>query len=313
MGLEFHKFQKNYENLTLLYYTTLFVIKPKGILTNKIFSAKNEALNGEIKMPILEVNNLSAGYEKDHVIRNITFSLKEGEFVSILGRNGSGKSTLIKALQGHLKNVSGKIKIDGQDIISLKPRQLAKKIAYVPQIFNFSFEFGVEEVVLMGRYIHQGRLGSSSSVDLEIIEEVMNLTQISHLKGKRIAHLSGGEQQRVFIARALAQDTPLLFLDEPSSHLDISYQIEIYQILKELQGQKGKTILATEHNINLAIPYSQKLLFLKNGRIHSQGPPEKLITKKNIKSVFKAEVEIRKNLHSMLPEISLNPKLPEIK
>lgn len=264
------------------------------------------------KMAILEVNNLSAGYEKDHVIRDITFSLRKGEFVSILGRNGSGKSTLIKGIQGLLNNVSGRIRIDGQDIFSLKPRQLARKIAYVPQIFDFSFEFSVEEIVLMGRYIHQGRLGGCTSVDFEIIEEVMNLTQISHLKGKKIAHLSGGERQRVFIARALAQDTPLLFLDEPSSHLDISYQVEIYQILKQLQMQKGKTILTTEHNINLAIPYSQKLLFLKNGRIHSQGPPEKLITKKNINSVFQAEVEIRKNVHSMLPEISLNPKLPEI-
>lgn len=264
-------------------------------------------------MTILEVNNLSAGYEKDYVIKNISFSLKKGEFVSILGRNGSGKSTLIKALQGLLKSVSGQIKIDGQNIFSLKPRQLAKKIAYVPQIFDFSFEFNVEEIVFMGRYIHQGRLSGSSSTDFEMIEEVMNLTQISHLKGKKIGHLSGGERQRVFIARALAQDTPLLFLDEPSSHLDISYQVEIYQILKQLQQEKGKTILTTEHNINLAIPYSQKLLFLMNGRIHSQGPPEKLITKKNIKSVFKAEVEIRKNLHSMLPEISLNPKLPEKK
>lgn len=264
-------------------------------------------------MTILEVNNLSAGYEKDHVIRNISFSLKKGEFVSILGRNGSGKSTLIKALQGLLSNVSGRITIDGRDIFSLKPRQIAKKIAYVPQIFDFSFEFSVEEIVLMGRYIHQGRLGGSSAVDFEIIEEVMSLTQISHLKEKKIAHLSGGERQRVFIARALAQDTPLLFLDEPSSHLDINYQVEIYQILRQLQQERGKTILTTEHNINLAIPYSEKLLFLKNGRIHSQGPPENLITKKIIKSVFQAEVEIRRNLHSMLPEISLNPKLSEKK
>lgn len=261
-------------------------------------------------MSILEVNNLSAGYEKEQVIKGISFSLQEGEFVSILGRNGSGKSTLIKALQGFLKNVSGKIKISGQDISSLRADQIAKKIAYVPQIFDFSFEFSVKEIILMGRYIHQGRLSSSSPSDFHIIEEVMNLAQISHLKEKKIAHLSGGERQRVFIARALAQDTPLLFLDEPSSHLDISYQVEIYQILKQLQQEKGKTILTTEHNINLAIPYSHKLLFLKNGHLHSQGPPEKMITKENIKDVFEAEVEIRKNFHSHLPEISLNPKFP---
>ena len=259
-------------------------------------------------MSILEVNHLSAGYEKEYVIRDISFSLQQGEFVTILGRNGSGKSTLIKALQKMLKNTAGKIKIDGQNISFLQPRQLAKKIAYVPQIFDFSFDFSVEEIVVMGRYIHQGRLSSTSTSDQLIIEEVMDLAQIRHLKNKKIAHLSGGERQRVFIARALAQDTPLIFLDEPSSHLDINYQLEIYQILKQLQQEKGKTILAAEHNINLAIPYSQRLIFLKNGKVHSEGSPEKLITKDTIKDVFGADVEIRENLYSHLPEISLNPK-----
>jgi iron complex transport system ATP-binding protein len=259
-------------------------------------------------MALLEVKDLSAGYENGYVVENISFSLKEGEFLSILGRNGSGKSTLIKALQGLLKNASGQITVDGEDIFSLKARQLAKKIAYVPQIFSFSFEFSVMEIILMGRYIHQGRLGSISSSDSGIVEEVMSLAQIAHLKDKKIAHLSGGERQRVFIARALAQDTPFLFLDEPSSHLDISYQVEIYQILKRLQEEKGKTILSTEHNINLVIPYSQKLMFLKEGKVRAICEPEKLITKDNIKEVFEADVEIRENIHSNLPEISLIPK-----
>ncbi len=259
-------------------------------------------------MALIEVKDLSAGYENGYVLENISFSLEDGEFLSILGRNGSGKSTLIKALQGLLKNASGQITVDGEDVFSLKARQLAKKIAYVPQIFRFSFEFSVMETILMGRYIHQGRLGSISSSDSRMVEEVISLTQIDHLKDKKIAHLSGGERQRVFIARALAQDTPFLFLDEPSSHLDISYQVEIYRILKRLQEEKGKTILSTEHNINLVIPYSQRLMFLKDGKIRALGEPEKLITKKNIKDVFDADVEIRENIHSKLPEISLIPK-----
>jgi iron complex transport system ATP-binding protein len=260
-------------------------------------------------MAILEVDSLSAGYENGHVVKDISFALKKGEFISILGRNGSGKSTLIKALQRLLKNTSGGIKVNGEDIFSLNRRQIAKKIAFVPQIFSYAFEFKVMEIVLMGRYVHQGRLSSLSSSDSQIIEEVMELTQIGPLKDKKIAHLSGGEQQRVFIARALAQDTPLLFLDEPSSHLDISYQVEIYKILKNLQRERGKTILSTEHNINLVIPYSQKIIFLKEGKIQAQGPPEKLITKANIREVFQAEVEIRENLHSKLPEISLIPEV----
>ncbi|UCE21946.1 MAG: ABC transporter ATP-binding protein [Candidatus Aminicenantes bacterium] len=258
-------------------------------------------------MNILEVNKLSAGYENGLVIQDISFSLKKGEFLSILGKNGSGKSTLIKALQGLLKNVSGRVSVNGSDVFSQSVRQLAKQISYVPQIFSSSFEFSVAETVLMGRYAHQRRWESSSADDSKIIEEVMTLTQIENLREKKVAHLSGGERQRVFIARALAQDTPLLFLDEPSSHLDINYQVEIYQILKRLQEEKGKTILTTEHNINLAIPYSQKIMFLKDGRVQALGPPDELVTKKNIMEVFAAAVEIRENIHSKLPEISLIP------
>lgn len=260
-------------------------------------------------MAILEVNNLSAGYENGYVVENISFSLEKGEFISILGRNGSGKSTLIKGLQGLLKNASGEVRVGGDDLFYLKRRQIAKRIAYVPQIFDFTFEFSVSEIISMGRYVHQGRLEGVSALDSRFLEEVMSTTQIAHLQDKKIAHLSGGERQRVFIARALAQDTPLLFLDEPSSHLDINYQIEIYQILKSLQEEKGKTILCTEHNINLAIPYSQRIIFLKEGRIHSQGPPQELITQNNIREVFQADVEIRENIYSRLPEISLVPKI----
>jgi len=222
---------------------------------------------------MLEVKHLSAGYENGYVIEDISFSVNKGEFVSVLGRNGSGKSTLLKALQGLLKQVSGEIRVEGENLARLRPRQIAKKIAYVPQFSESAFEFSVLELVLMGRYIHQRRLEAMSPADTEAIEEVMTLTQISHLKDKKMAHLSGGERQRVLIARALAQDSPLLYLDEPSSHLDINYQVEIYQILKNLQGQKGKTILCAEHNINLAIPFSQKLIFLKDGKIQALGPP----------------------------------------
>jgi len=271
---------------------------------------------GEIRklyytMAILEIQDISAGYGNGDIIKNISFSLNKGEFLSVLGRNGSGKSTMIKAIQGLLKDISGKILVDGKEILSYKPRELAQKMAYVPQLFEVSFEFTVEEIILMGRYVHQGKFTGITTEDKSIIEEIMDLTEITRLKDKIIAHLSGGERQRVFIARALAQDTPLLFLDEPSAHLDINYQVEIYQILKRLQEEKNKTILTAEHNINLAIPYSQRLLFLKNGKIHSLGSPIELITKQNIQEVFHTDVDVRKNLHSDLPEISLTFQKPE--
>ncbi len=260
-------------------------------------------------MTILNVLNLSAGYGNGDIIKDISFSLEQGEFIAILGRNGSGKSTLIKALQGLLKNVRGTVEVDEKNAFTLTAQHMAKQIAYVPQISNLSFEFSVLEIIHMGRYVHQGRLEKTTSMDKDAIQDVMELTEIHHFRNKKIAHLSGGEQQRVFIARALAQDTPLLFLDEPSSHLDISYQVEIYRILKRLQEEKGKTILTTEHNINLVIPYSQRLMFLKEGKIFAQGPPEKLITKSYIQDVFRTDVDIRKNVHSGLPEISFIPAI----
>jgi iron complex transport system ATP-binding protein len=259
-------------------------------------------------MAILEIQSLNAGYGNGDIIHDISFSLNKGEFLSVLGRNGSGKSTMIKAIQGLLKDISGNILVDGKEMFSHKPRELARKMAYVPQLFEASFQFTVEEIILMGRYVHQGKFTGLTAADKSIIEETMALTETTRFKEKKIAHLSGGERQRVFIARALAQDTPLLFLDEPSAHLDISYQVEIYQILKRLQEKKGKTIFTAEHNINLAIPYSQKLLFLKDGRIHSLGTPDELITKSNIQEVFQTDVDVRKNLYSGRPEISLTFK-----
>jgi iron complex transport system ATP-binding protein len=261
-------------------------------------------------MAILEVGDLSAGYGNGDVIRGISFSLEAGDFVTVLGRNGSGKSTLIKALQRLVRHVSGDTRVGGESLAGMGRRRIAGRIAYVPQIYDPVFEFTVTEIILMGRYLHQGRLGGPSARDTGVLSEVLRLTETARLKDKKMAHLSGGERQRVYIARALAQDTPLLFLDEPSSHLDISYQVEIYEILRGLQRNQGKTILSAEHNINLAAAYSRRLMFLKGGTIMAEGSPKELITRENILRIFDAEVDVRPNPRSGLPEVSL-VTLPE--
>jgi len=262
-------------------------------------------------MGILEVRNLRAGYGSGDVVRDIDISLEKGEFACILGPNGSGKSTLIKALQGLLKDVSGEIRVDGRDLFRLTRREVAGRIAFVPQIADLTFDFSVFEVVAMGRYAHQGRLAGLSAADRGVIQDVLEMVEVLPLQEKKVAHLSGGERQRVLIARALAQDTPLLFLDEPSSHLDLNYGLEVFDILERLQTEKGKTILATEHNINLVIPYARKIIFLKEGKIQAQGDPAEMITRDKIKDVFRAEVDIRENRYSKLPEISLIPRPSE--
>ncbi len=259
-------------------------------------------------MAIFEVESLTAGYGNGPVIRDVGFSLERGDLVTILGPNGSGKSTLLRAAQGLLEDVSGEVRVDGIGLFGLKRREIARRIAFVPQIFDPTFDFTVFEVVAMGRFAHQGRLAGLSAEDRRILDEVFDLLEIRSLREKTIGNLSGGERQRVFIARALAQDAPILFLDEPTSHLDINYGVEIFEILARLQRDRGKTILATEHNINLVIPYSRRMMFLREGRIFAQGPPAALVTRENIREVFKAEVDIRHNLHSGLPEISLIPR-----
>ena len=259
-------------------------------------------------MPILETRGLSAGYGGAPVIREVDLALEKGEFVSILGPNGSGKSTLIRAIQGLLKDTGGEVFLAGLDLSGMGRREIARLVAFVPQFFDLTFEFSVLEVLTMGRYARQQRFAGLSAEDRAIMDDVLDMLEIRHLAGKRIAHLSGGERQRVYIGRALAQDTPLLLLDEPSSHLDINYGLEIFQVLERLQKERGKTILCAEHNINLVVPFSQKIVFLKDGRIRSQGAPAEMVTRSRIKDVFLADVDIRENLHSRLPEISLVPR-----
>jgi iron complex transport system ATP-binding protein len=256
-------------------------------------------------MAILEVKNLSAGYDGGFVVKDISLALEAGEFVAVLGRNGSGKSTLIRAMLGLLGNVQGEVVLDGEDLFRLGRREIARKIAYVPQLAEPVFEFTAREVVLMGRYALQSRFGTLSAGDAHAVDEAVRLTETAGLLGKKVGHLSGGERQRVFIARALAQDTPVLFLDEPSLHLDISYQVEIYAILKGLQKDKATTILAAEHNINLAAAYAERLVHLKDGGIAAQGGPAETITANMVRAIFDAEVDVKPNSRSGLPEISL--------
>ncbi len=259
-------------------------------------------------MPILEARGLFAGYGNGSVIRGVDLALAEGEFVSILGPNGSGKSTLIRALQGLLKDTSGEVLLAGRRLAGLGRREIARLAAFVPQFFDLAFEFSVLDILAMGRYARQPRFSGLSASDREVIDDVLDTLEIRNLADKKIAHLSGGERQRVFIGRALAQDTPLLLLDEPSSHLDINFGLEIFQLLEKLQRERGKTILCAEHNINLVVPFSQSIIFLKDGKIRSQGLPGVMVTRANVKDVFLADVDIRQNLHSGLPEISLVPR-----
>jgi iron complex transport system ATP-binding protein len=261
-------------------------------------------------MGILEVKGLSAGYGNGDVIRGVSLAFEPGEFVAILGRNGAGKSTLIKAVQNLLGSVRGAVLSEGEDVLRMGPRRIASKIAYVPQLAEPLFEYTVEEIVLMGRFARRGRFDRASAADAAAVAKALRMTDTERLRGRRLSHLSGGERQRAFIARALAQDTPLLLLDEPSLHLDIAYQAEVYGILKDLQVGRGKTVVVAEHNVSLAAAHAGRLVFLKDGAVVAEGAPQEAVTAANIREIFGADVDIRANARSGLPEISLAAKGP---
>ena len=254
---------------------------------------------------MLEIKDLSAGYENGFVVRGVSLRLEPGEFVAVLGRNGSGKSTFIRAVLGLLRNVSGAVRLGGRELGAMTRREIAREMAYVPQLPEPVFDYTAGEIALMGRYARQGRLDAVTSGDERAVREAMEATDTLEFRDRRLSRLSGGERQRVFIARALAQDTPLLLLDEPSLHLDINYQAEIYALLKGLQKERKKTVLVAEHNINLAAAHADRLLFLKDGAVTAEGTPRETVTAANIRAVFGADVDIRANARTGVPEISL--------
>lgn len=257
-------------------------------------------------MKFLSVENLEAGYGGPPVISGISLELEPGEFLAVCGPNGSGKSTLVKAIQKLTPWLRGKITVNGRNLFELRTRQVASLLAYVPQVFEPVFDFSVEETVAMARYYRQpGRLAGFSERDRAAVEEAMKLTDVLGLREKKLNELSGGERQRVLIARALAQDTPVLLLDEPSSHLDLNFQLQVYQLLRELQKNRGKAILVAEHNLNLAAAYCSGLIFIKDAKIIARGRPQELLEKDLIRETFGVEVEVRTNRSTGLPEISL--------
>jgi len=215
----------------------------------------------------VQVQNVSFAYHRGQpVLEDITFSAEAGKFLALVGPNGVGKSTLINLIAGSLVPQSGTIFIDGGNIQSCRPRQLAHKIAIVRQGSVPVFGFTVAEVVLMARTMHYGPLGFESEIDRRRVAEALEMTATAEFASRPLASLSGGERQRVFIARALAQDTPILLMDEPTTFLDLRHQVAIYDLLKTIQIDKARTIIAITQDVNLAAQYCDQALLLRSLR-----------------------------------------------
>ncbi len=246
-------------------------------------------------MVVLTIDGIDCSYGSIKILKDIKFAVNSGEFLGILGPNGSGKTTLLKSISRVLKPQKGIILIGDKDIYQLKTLEVAKQMAVVPQDTPVTFDFSSLEVVLMGRNPHMPRFKMESKEDLDIAKKSMELTGIWNLANRPVTELSGGERQRVIIARALTQEPKILLLDEPTTHLDISNQLEIMDLLKQLCKTKKIMIIAVFHDFNLAARYCDSLILLKEGKIVAVGESNKTLTSENVKKVFNVDTIVKKH------------------
>ena len=250
---------------------------------------------------MIEIKNVSLSYDKITALEDISLNLKDKSFIGIIGKNGTGKSTLLKAITGLLKPVKGNLFIDNKDIYKMKKKVLAKKISFMPQTMQFDFPFNVKDFIMFGRYPYINMFKLASKDDFKIVEDVMNFTQTTEFAERNINELSGGEKQKVLLAQTLVQQTDIIALDEPTSHLDIGSQAIIFKLLKMLNKKYNKTIITTIHDLNLAGEFCSDIVFLDNKKILSFGSAQKVLNCKDIEKVYGLNVVVKNNPVSNKP------------
>jgi len=244
---------------------------------------------------LLEVSGVNFYYGAKRALENVTFTVKESEFFGVIGPNGSGKTTLLRCISGIFKPQSGVVRFNGSNMQNLSKREIAKNIAMVPQSSAINFAFTALEIVMMGRNPHVSRFRMEGQRDCKLAENAMKLTNTEHLASRLINTLSGGEQQRVIIARALAQEPKLMLLDEPTVHLDISHQLGIMELIRKLNKNNGITIIAVFHDLNLAAQYCDRLMLMDDGKIASIGNTHQVLTSENIRKTYHVNVLVKEH------------------
>ncbi len=252
---------------------------------------------------VLDIENLSASYGDLQVLDQLRFQIRKGEILGLIGPNGAGKSTLIKVLSGVLRASQGMVRLNGQNITEFNPGQRAKLLAVVPQARQLGGAFTVEKTVLLGRTPYLGFLGKPSEADLEKANWAMQMTCVDHLADRRLAEISGGEQQRVMLARALAQETPVLLLDEPTNHLDLGYQIDFLELILSLVKQEELTVLMAMHDLNQVAGIADRVGLLLEGKLKALGKPEEVITTDNVSTAYRTEIKVIANPENGIPMI----------
>jgi len=257
--------------------------------------------------PILTLSKVGFRYSASWAVRGVDLEVFSGEMLGILGPNGSGKTTLLKIMDGMLLPHEGDVLVGGKSIGTLKRGDIAKVVAMVAQENFFRFAFSVLEVVLMGRFPHLRRLQFERDKDLEIALNALKATHALELAERSIHELSGGEKQRVLMARALSQEPAVILLDEPTSFLDLKYKKEIFDLIANLTREKGLAVVVVSHDIDLLSQYCHRIVMLKNGSVHRAGTPEEVIHAASIEEVYECAVLVDQNPLTGKPRVSLKP------
>ena len=255
----------------------------------------------------ISMTRVTFSYTNGAVLRNVDLRVEKGEMVGLIGPNGAGKTTLIRLISGILDARQGEVRLDGVETRRLKRSAIAREVAVVPQQFDVPFAYKVEEVVMLGRtpFIRPWR--DFSERDRDVVVDTMNAVGVSRLAARSFRELSGGERQKVVLAMALAQETELLLLDEPTAHLDISHQVEILELLARINQEKGLTILAAMHDLNLASTYFRRLILLKDGAVVADGSPQRVLTSAVIGEAYSIPVHIQPHPVTGVPQVLVLP------
>lgn len=254
---------------------------------------------------LLKVKGISFAYNRRQILEEVSFEVKEGEILGILGPNGAGKTTLLRVISGTLVPLKGEVLFGGVNIWEMSPKERAKRVAVLPQSEPPADYLTVKEMVMLGRVPYFSLLLGARKEDEERVEKALEMVGMEDFANRKMGQLSGGERQKVLIARALAQQPRLLILDEPIVHLDLSHQLEILFLLKKLQEEENLSIICVIHDVNLASYFSDKLLLMKDGRVFAYGEPAEVITQDNLKKVFDIHALVRGNPLSGRPYISI--------
>lgn len=256
-------------------------------------------------MPVIEARNVNFSYAAKPVMGNISFAIDEGQVVAVIGPNGSGKTTLLKIINGTLFPDAGQMLIDGKETGRWQRKEIAQKVAIVPQETAMIFPFYAEEIVLMGRFPHLGRYSFEDKKDYKIVHEAMEKTDTLVFADRRFSELSAGERQRVLIARALAQEPKVLLLDESTVFLDLKHQSQFLALLRQLNTEQKLTVIFVTHDINLAAQNADRIILLYSGKIYAIGKPAEVITAANIKEVYDVDAGIDSNPYDGSPRVTL--------